>query len=276
MRRSALMSDQNNSQPKNNPVAIILIVVALLAVIGGAYFYMNGKKSDSSTLIAEGTEQVAPSDETNSVEDEVVSEEDGDSTSSVTSEKVTLDVSEIMAPRVIGDANAPVKVIEFASLTCSHCAHFHNEILPKLKEKYIDTGKVQFEFREFPLNDPALKAAITARCLPVERYENFVGLLFKTQDKWAGGLDYMSALKQNAKLAGLSDARFDACHNNPEIKTNMALNMQAAQEKWKISSTPSFIVNDTEVITGAVGVQEFERVFRKVTNNAVGEAPAVE
>lgn len=265
------MSDQNNTQPKNNPLAILLVVLALVVVAGGAYFFTQSKKDDAAA-VADGTEQVSEEPETAAAE----TAEEAPADEQTPSEPVNLDIKEIMAPRVIGDANAPIKIVEYASLTCSHCAHFHNDLLPALKEKYIDTGKVQFEFREFPLNDPALKAAITARCLPPERYESFVGLLFKTQEHWAGGLDYMAALKQNSKLAGLSDARFEACMNSPDIKVQIAKRMEEAQSKWKISSTPSFVVNDKETISGAVKIEEFERVFRKITDGAVGEAPAVE
>lgn len=192
-------------------------------------------------------------------------------------ETVALDVEKIFAPRAIGKPDAPIKIVEYASLTCSHCAHFHNDVLPELKSKYIDTGKVYFEFREFPLNDPALKGALTARCLPEDKYEGFVTLLFKTQEHWAGGLDYVAALKQNAKLAGMSDATFEACQNNAELKDRMAKAMQEGQDKWKINATPTFVINDgAEVISGAQPLAEFERVFRKVSGDAVGEAPAVE
>lgn len=270
------MSDQDNTQPKNNPVAILLVVLALVVVAGGAFFFTKEKKDDSA-LVAEGTEQSteAPIDQPEGVPP-VESATDAPATDEAPAEIVKLDVDEIMKPRVIGDANAPIKIVEYASLSCSHCAHFHNDILPALKSKYIDSGKVQLEFREFPLNDPALKAAIVARCLPPERYESFIGLLFKTQEHWAGGLDYMAALKQNAKLAGLSDARFDACINEPQLKVKIAERMQEAQDKWKVSSTPSFVINDKELVSGAAKLEELERVFRKVSDNAVGEAPAVE
>jgi protein-disulfide isomerase len=195
----------------------------------------------------------------------------------VSAEAVALDVDKIFAPRIIGSADAPIKIVEYASLTCSHCAHFHNDVLPELKTKYIDTGKVQLEFREFPLNDPALKGALAARCLPEDKYESFVTLLFKTQENWAGGLDYTAALKQNAKLAGMSDATFEACLSNPELKDRMAKLMQEGQDKWKINATPTFVINDgAEIISGAQPLAEFERVFRKVSGDAVGEAPAVE
>lgn len=188
-----------------------------------------------------------------------------------------VDVNRVMSTRAIGNPNAPIHIIEFASLTCSHCAHFHNDVLPKLKEKYVNTGKVYIEFREFPLNDPALKATITARCLPAERYDGFVSLLFKNQEKWANGVDYMSYLKQNAKLAGLSDEQFQACQDNGEIKTRLASVMQDAQDRWKISATPTFIINNgAQTISGAQPLENFERAFRAVTSGVVGEAPKVE
>lgn len=190
---------------------------------------------------------------------------------------VSIDVTKALAPRTYGNAEAPVKIIEYASLTCSHCAHFFNDTFPELKAKYIDTGKVFFEYRDFPLNDPALKASIAARCLPEDKYEGFISLLYKTQDHWAGTVDYMASLRQNAKLAGMSDETFDACQAEKKIQLGIADGMQAAQDKWKISATPTFIVNDgAETISGAVPLTEFERVFRKVTNNAVGDAPKVE
>ena len=194
-----------------------------------------------------------------------------------TGEKVSIDVAKATGVRAIGNPNAPIKIIEYASMTCSHCAHFHNDILPGLKAKYIDTGKVYLEFREFPLDDAALKGTLTARCLPEDKYESFVSLLFKNQEQWAHNVDYMNSLKQNAKLAGMSDATFEACHNEPMLKLKLAENMQTAKDKWQINATPTFIINDgAEKIEGAQPLENFERVFRKVTNGAVGEAPAVE
>lgn len=194
-----------------------------------------------------------------------------------TGEKVTIDVAKATGVRAIGNPNAPIKIIEYASMTCSHCAHFHNEILPALKTKYIDTGKVYLEFREFPLDDAALKSTLTARCLPEDKYESFVALLFKNQEQWAHNVDYVNSLKQNAKLAGMSDETFEACQSEPMLKLKIAENMQTAKDKWKIAATPTFIINDgAETIQGAQPLENFERVFRKITDGAVGEAPAVE
>jgi protein-disulfide isomerase len=262
-------------------------MLAIVAVIlGGFWAYRSmSAKVDVETAQATGTPAIS------SV---VTSDEDVPATAPAAPEDTTahtateqgvgaslppalMDVDKVMGIRAIGNKNAPIKIIEYASMTCSHCAHFHNDVLPVLKEKYIDAGSVYFEFREFPLNDPALKATITARCLPEDKYESFVSLLFKTQDQWAGGVDYMAALKQNSRLAGLSEEHFQACQDSASIKAKIAERMQEAQDKWKIESTPTFIINDgQEIIKGAMPVEEFERVFRKVSNNVIGGAPAVE
>lgn len=271
---------------------VILIVLILAAVGVGAWLYMSKAPKDAATPVVADVADVPAEIVTETAEiaeDVPVAEPNTPSTPSAAETAtapateaapegpVTVDVAKSMAVRAIGNPNAPIKMIEYASLTCSHCAHFHNDILPELKTKFIDTGKVYLEFREFPLNDPALKATIAARCLPEDKYESFVGLLFKTQDQWAGGLDYMQALRQNAKLAGLSDATFDACQNSAELKAAVAAKMQEAQDKWKLSSTPTFVINEgAEIISGAQPVAEFERLFRKVSGGAVGDAPAVE
>ena len=222
-------------------------------------------------------EETPAPDQTAATTTETPTDTSTETTAPAPTEAVSFDVDKIFAPRAIGSKDAPIKIVEYASLTCSHCAHFHNDVLPELKTKYIDTGKVYFEFREFPLNDPALKGALTARCLPEDKYEGFIALLFKTQEHWAGGLDYTAALKQNAKLAGMSDATFDSCLSDPKLKEKMAELMQQGQDKWKINATPTFVINDgAEIISGAQPLTEFERVFRKVSGDAVGEAPAVE
>ena len=282
-----------------NGLLVGLMIVAIIgaAVVGLVLYNKKGPMDSLPDAAAITTDEAVPAEpvatnedgeaipstvETNeaaatSAEPTATEETTAAAPETAPAEAVTIDVEKAFAPRVIGKPDAPIKIIEYASLTCSHCAHFHNDVLPELKSKYIDTGKVFFEFREFPLNDPALKAALTARCLPEDKYEGFIALLFKTQEHWAGGLDYMAALKQNAKLAGMSDATFDACQADPKLKEKMAELMQAGQEKWKINATPTFIVNDgAEIISGAQPVTEFERVFRKVSGDAVGEAPAVE
>lgn len=298
------MTEQNSPSTKGSALPLLLGILLLVVIgVGGWYFLGRDGGTGAGDTIAAGESRIpeqSPSSELdpgsapqeNTVVEPIVpdtsvpveTQSEGATTDGsagenpvVDSGPVTIDVAKAMGTRAIGNPQAPVKIIEYASLTCSHCAHFHNDVLPDLKTKYIDTGKVYLEFREFPLNDPALKATLTARCLPEDKYESFISLLFKTQDHWAAGIDYMSALKQNAKLAGMSDATFEACHNEPQLKLAVAENMQQAKDKWNISATPTFIVNDgAETISGAQPLEEFERVFRKVTGDAVGSVPAVE
>ena len=120
----------------------------------------------------------------------------------------------MMGARTLGEASAPVKVIEYSSLTCPHCATFHREGFAKFKSEFIDTGKVQITFKEFPLNQPAMEASQILRCMPEDKYVSFMNLLFSEQDKWAFDPNYKEFLKQNAKLAGMSDATFDECLAN--------------------------------------------------------------
>lgn len=268
------MSDNQQKQNKPKLPAVLLMVSVIAAILGGFWLLNNMSTPNQMPEQAEVVMDIQSEDQVESNESASAGAVVDEASST---EPVKINLEEIMAIRSIGDKSAPIKIYEYASLTCSHCAHFHNDIFPVLKEKYIDTGKVYFEFRGFPLNDPALRGEITARCLPVDKYEAFVSLLFKTQDQWAGGVNYMPALKQNSKLAGLSEGAFEACHENNDIKLKFAQTMQEAQDKWKIESTPTFIINDgKEVIKGSVPLEEFERAFRKVTNNEIGEVPAVE
>lgn len=284
-----------HSSVRGSAIPVILLVVSIIAIGIAGWLYtskmaanqdgvIQSQTDEGAPVIAESAmptaeDQAAPTTDDAGVAvpaDQALSETPETATEAA-AEAVTVDVSKAMAIRAIGNPNAPIKMIEYASLTCSHCAHFHNDILPGLKSKYIDTGKVYLEFREFPLDDAALKGTLTARCLPEDKYDSFVSMLFKNQEQWAHTVDYMNALKQNAKLAGMTEAAFEACHNEPMLKLQIAESMQAGKDKWNISATPTFIVNDgAETIQGAQPLENFERVFRKVTNGAVGEAPAVE
>ncbi len=266
------MSKQNEKGSSSGLLIGLLIVLVVGAALVGWLYINKSQQMNALPEATEMTEATPPAPPADSVPAQPAPTE-----ATAPSAPVVIDVANAMSVRAIGNPQAPVKIIEYASLTCSHCAHFHNDVLPEMKTKYIDTGKVYLEFREFPLNDPALKAAMTARCLPEDKYEGFTSLLFKTQEHWAGNMNYMASLRQNAKLAGMSDATFDSCQASDALKQKIAERMQEGKDKWKINATPTFIVNDgAETISGAVPLAEFERVFRKVSNNTVGETPKVE
>lgn len=172
----------------------------------------------------------------------------------------------------MGNPNAPVKIKEFASLSCPHCADFHTHTLPEVKKELIDTGKVYFEFVNFPLNASAMDGALVALCLPEERYNQFISFLFEQQEKWAFDPNYRQILKQNAKLLGASDEKLDACLADEKKKAEIVAKMQEAGDKYKIQSTPSFVINEKETFSGALPFNEFKKkVDTYLTQEKVAE-----
>ena len=162
--------------------------------------------------------------------------------------------------RTLGDPNAPVTVIEYASLTCPHCAHFHNEVLPDLKERYIETGKVRLVYRDFPLDERALMAAALAHCAGPDRYFGFLDVLFQTQSGWARADDYIGALKKLGKLGGMSDEQMDACLADQELTDGILQSRLDGQNEHQVSSTPTLVING-EVYPGAREIDELSAVI---------------
>lgn len=152
------------------------------------------------------------------------------------------------AERFIGQPDAKMTVIEFFSLTCSHCAAFAATAMPKVKTELIAAGKVRWVFQDYPLDRIALMAAQIARHLPVDRYEPFVDALLATQDRWAFARDvnHTEELWKTAGLAGMNRATFDKAITDEGLKNWILKQQQAAQDKWKIDSTPSFVINGTK------------------------------
>ena len=143
----------------------------------------------------------------------------------------------------IGDANAPNVVVEYASMTCPHCASFHEKLFPELKSKYIDTGKVRFIFREFPLDKVAAAASMVARCSGKGRYFPMIEMLFQTQETWAAVEEPMPKLAEVAKQSGFSQESFDQCMADKELFNGIVEVRQRASDEFGVDSTPSFFVN---------------------------------
>ena len=144
---------------------------------------------------------------------------------------------------VLGKTEAPVTLIEYASLSCPHCAHFHQEILPELKKQYIETGKAKLYFRHFPLNAPALRAAQLVECADPGQREKFLDVLFELQAQWATGDDYQDKLKQIAGVGGIDSARFDACMNNKSLENRIVATRQKGTDEAKVDATPTLFIN---------------------------------
>jgi protein-disulfide isomerase len=162
--------------------------------------------------------------------------------------------------RVLGNPNAPITIVEYASLTCPHCAHFANDVLPELKKKWIDTGKAKLVLRDFPLDEPALRAAMIARCAPPDRYYAYVDTFFATQDKWVMARDYREALGRLVKLGGMSKDEFDNCLKNTALENKIVEGRLTASKEFDVNSTPTFFINGTK-FTGAPTVEEFDKVL---------------
>lgn len=154
-------------------------------------------------------------------------------------------IDDQMADRGLGDAAAPVRVDEYYSLTCPHCAAFSMRTLPQVRKELIDTGKLRLVFHDFPLDQLALTAAMIARYLPPERYEPFTAALLASQDRWAfaRGVDSTNELWKMAALAGLSRDTFNAAIADTALKTAILKAQAEAQKMYQVDSTPTFIFN---------------------------------
>ncbi len=163
-----------------------------------------------------------------------------------------------MAERVLGKADAPITIIEYASLTCSHCARFSKETLPKLKAAYVDTGKAKLIYRDFPFDGLALRAAALARCAPSERYFAVIETLFQQQEVWSRAKDPLVALGNIGKLAGMSQATVDACFKDTKLMDAIVQIRLDGEKQHGVESTPTFIVNGTKLTGDMGGAQPFE------------------
>ncbi|GGK39306.1 DsbA family protein [Salinarimonas ramus] len=157
----------------------------------------------------------------------------------------------------LGDENAPVTVYEYASLTCSHCATFHNNTWPQVKERFIDTGQVRFVMREYPLDPLATAGFMLARCEP-ELYWPVVDMLFELQREWAFSDRPLDTLAQLMRQAGFSQEKFEACLRDQSLYDGIQ-EVKARGEELGVNATPTFFFNG-EKRSGALTIDEFEAI----------------
>jgi len=173
-------------------------------------------------------------------------------------------MADLLAPGPLGDeiqgsADAPVTIVEYASMTCPHCAAFAINVFPKLKSAYIDTGKVRYIFREFPLNAPAFAAAMVARCAPADKFFDIVHTYFRSQEKWLGGGDLKAAMFEIAKPFGFTNQTFDACIANQALFK--AINdVRDRGSKLGVQATPTFFINGKK-FEGALSLDELDKAI---------------
>jgi protein-disulfide isomerase len=160
----------------------------------------------------------------------------------------------------LGDPAAPNVVIEYASMTCSHCASFHTETFDALKEKYIDTGKVYFILREYPLDALATAAFMLARCGPKERYFPLVDLMFDRQGEWAFTENPKQALLNFVRQAGFTEESFNACLTDKALQDGVLAVKNTASNDFGVTSTPTFFING-ELHRGGFSIEEFDEIL---------------
>lgn len=156
--------------------------------------------------------------------------------------------------RIMGDPEAPITIIEYASMTCPHCARFHETILQDLKRDWIDTGRAKLAFRHFPLDGLALRASMAAECLEGPAYFGFIDALFETQSNWSTANDPVAALAAVAALAGLDRETFNACISDQAEAEAIMARAREGQETYGIDATPSFVVGGERL----VGVHDYD------------------
>ncbi len=208
-------------QKKSNAGKVTLILIVLFAVGLASFGYLNQSSELRNTSEAAEVDQakVEPLDP---------------------SDPVFIAKSDDI---VIGNAAAPVTIVEYSSLSCPHCAHFHKEILPIVKAKLLDSGRAKLVFRHFALNEPALRGAQLVECAPADKREAFLKTLFENQQGWAFSESYKADLKRIAATGGVDAAQFDSCLADKDAENEILATRQEGATKVGITGTPSFYVN---------------------------------
>ena len=163
----------------------------------------------------------------------------------------------------LGKDIAPVTVIEYSSLTCPHCAQFHQTTFPILKREFIETGKVRFVFRDFPLDQLALSGSMVARCAGRNKYFAFIDTLFAQQTSWANDPNPLEALSRIARLGGLSQANFNKCLKDKKIADKIIKQRMNGDKKFAINSTPTIIINGRK-FSGGLSVEQLRALLSEL------------
>ena len=166
---------------------------------------------------------------------------------------------------VIGQIDAPVTIIEYASLSCSHCADFHNNTLEDLKKEYVDTGKVRIVFRDFPFNYPALLGSMVLRCTPEDVRYVYMNALFQLQPNWVvrENIKTKEELFKIMQSGGMTKKEFESCTSDKDLEENILQMVIDAQNEFNITSTPSFLINGM-LIEGNKSIKEFRQIIDKI------------
>ncbi len=224
---------------KWNSRQILVVVAVVVIVAAAAIFFITRGGQSTVDLNASGG---------------------GGGTAAAAPSKAELMVAGPLGDMTEGDPKAPNYIIEYASMTCSHCANFHNTVYRPFKAKYIDTGKVFYIFREYPLDPLATSAAMLVRCGPKDRDFPMIDLLFDHQDEWAFVNDPKTALINLVKQAGMTEADFNTCLTNQSILDGVNAVKDRAYKTFGVDATPTFFINGVEH-PGEQTLEELDKIL---------------
>tara|TARA_R110001592_G_scaffold16881_8_gene71539 strand:+ start:8611 stop:10020 length:1410 start_codon:yes stop_codon:yes gene_type:complete len=235
-------SDSQEIEKKKSPVGIILLLVLLLVGLSGAWIYHQQSKNYLDIVLTD-----------NEAGDTQISGE--------------LNIEELATPRILGDANAPVKISEYSSFTCPHCATYHESNFKKIKADYIDTGKAYLVYDDFPRNPTDVTIGAIARCVPGEGYFTFIQGVFETQDDWSGSDDYVETMKKNAVAAGADADQVEKCAESAELKKAIAMRAKKAYDEKTVKGTPTIII-DGNKLSGVSPYEDIQAAMDKALSDA--------
>lgn len=213
---------------------LIAGAVGILAILGGLAFWIwGGSSTETPTAVASG--DCVP--------------------------KETYEVS--ANDYTLGKPDAPITIIEYASMTCIHCARFSRDVLPSLKEHYVDKGYVRYVFREFPLDQVALTASVIGRCLQKDAYIPYVEMMYHDLETWAQpGTDLRASIKEMARRAGMSGDDFEKCLSTEEDAKKIVEAQAKANKDYCVSGTPTFLMNGKKLAGGEIAWSELDEKLR--------------
>jgi len=247
--------------------SLIISVLAILLIGFTALVIHNYKNKTSFKYFGKTAEELKPD---STKEQDLVNQELMKSQEKLAETRKNSELLKILPnDYVIGDSDAKVLIIEYASLSCPHCAVFYREAYEKIKEDYISKGKVKFIYRDFPLNQQALTAGTIAECIAkdskenaTEKYHETIKILFKTQDSWAFDPKYDEKLEAIMKLDGMGQERFKSCINDKQLQDKILAKRMDASNSLQIRSTPIFFVNG-EISEGYIDYLTLQKLIEK-------------
>jgi protein-disulfide isomerase len=248
----------------------LLISAILFAIAGAAVFYTNNVKANEAPKAEQKASQAASAEAPKNADDKASAQEESKEAPKVVDPKNKLFTEAQPGDIIMGEKSAPVKIIEYASLSCIHCKHFHDEVFYELKKRFVDTGKVQLTYRHFPLNTPAIKGALIVGCAPEDSKLAFLGALFKSQAQWAfvdNEGEMKDKLKTVAKIGGMDDATFEKCFNDNAASDKILGQMKQANDEIGVETTPSLFV-DGVAFNGARTIESFAEIINEKLKNA--------